>query len=87
MDGRLPLPAPRGLVEALAASTGTDGSLAFEADLKPGQSVEVIKGPFGDQIGRLLSLDTQGRAEVLLEILGAERAVAIPRCDLMPTGT
>lgn len=84
MDGRLPLPVPKGLVETLAASINTEGGLAFEAELTPDQQVEIVKGPFDRQIGRLQGLDAEGRAEVLLEILGSERIVAMSRRDLMP---
>ena len=35
-------------------------------------------------IARLAGLDDKGRAEVLLEIMGTERRVVVPRGDLLP---
>ena len=84
MDGTLPLPVPRGLVETLQQSVEADGALDFREVLVPGQDVEVLGGPFCRQMGQILSLDAKGRAEVLLRILGGARTVAMPRDDLMP---
>ena len=83
-DGSMPTPVPPGLVEALLAATDRNGMLAFSAPLTPGQQVRLLDGPFAEQIGRLVSLDDAGRAMVLLEILGAERAVSVTSSALAP---
>ena len=83
-DGRMPIPAPPGLVEALIAGTDRDGAFAFAAPLAPGEEVRLLDGPFADQIGRLVRLDDAGRARVLLEILGSEREVSVAPSALAP---
>ena len=58
-------------------------------DLRPilvcGRSVQLLDGPFAGQFGQLLHLDGAGRAKVLLQILGAEREIAVSSAILAPT--
>jgi len=84
MDGDRPRPVPRGLVEQLIATTSGTGGVDFRDRLVLGQSVRFLTGPFADKIGRLVSLDDADRVAVLLEILGAERQIAVAPEALMP---
>lgn len=83
-DDLRPRPAPVGVVESLIEATGTAGSLDFRDQLKVGQDVRILTGPFADQMGRLARLDDHGRVAVLLEIMGAERLVRTERAALQP---
>ena len=84
MDGDRPRPVPRGLVEQLIATTNETDGVDFRERLALGQNVRFLTGPFADKIGRLVSLDDADRVAVLLEILGAEREIAVAPEVLMP---
>lgn len=87
MEGERPLPAPVGVVEQLIERTDELGTIDFRPELKPGQSVRFLRGPFADKIGKLLNMDATGRVSVLLEMLGSERTVSMPADGLLPVGT
>jgi transcription elongation factor/antiterminator RfaH len=74
-----PQPVPRGVVEDLIAAADPQGNIRFKFDLKEGQTVRVMAGPFADLIGQLEHLDDNGRVRVLLEIMGGSTRVALPR--------
>jgi transcriptional antiterminator RfaH len=48
------------------------GLVRFGVQLRPGQAVRVISGPFANAIGQLEKLDEHGRVRVLLEIMGGK---------------
>lgn len=77
MGGDRPKPVPEGIVESLAALTDDSGVVDFGGRLKIGGDVRILSGPFADQLGQLVHLDGQGRAHVLIEIMGAARTVTI----------
>ncbi len=64
-----PLPVPEGIVETLIRSTDEKGLLQFEDELKPGQAIRLIAGPFALFMGVLARLDGAGRVEVLIRTL------------------
>jgi transcription antitermination factor NusG len=78
MEGIQPKPVPRGVVESLQDLVGDSDLVDLGPRLAVGGPVRVLTGPFADQLGRLIGLDDHGRAQVLLEIMGAERAVTLP---------
>ena len=84
MDGDRPRPVPQGLVEQLIATTNETDGVDFRERLTLGQSVRFLTGPFAEKIGRLVNLDDAERVAVLLEILGAERQIAVAPEALMP---
>ena len=84
MDGDRPSPVPRGRVEHLIATTHETDGVDFRERLTLGQNVRFLTGPFAEKIGRLVSLDDADRVAVLLEILGAEREIAVAPEALMP---
>jgi len=85
--GDKPSPAPVGVVEALKACCNDDGSLAWLADLVPGQKVRVIAGPFAELIGELESMSDSGRVRVLLEIMGGRTPVFLPHGSIAPAAS
>ena len=70
MSGNEPRPVPHGIVEALQDFVGVGQAHHRERDLRPGQRVKLLAGPFAEQFGVLDRLDGQGRVRVLLEMMG-----------------
>jgi len=79
MQGELPHPVPRGVVEAMIASVDAKGFLYLQETLQPGTQVRLAAGPFSEQLGTLDRLDDSGRVRVLLEIMGGTVPVHIER--------
>ena len=82
MGGETPQPVPFGVVEQLLDYTEDDGLLRLDRDLREGQSVRVVSGPFANAFGRLERLDANGRVRVLLDIMGGKVPAAIDRSAL-----
>jgi transcription elongation factor/antiterminator RfaH len=79
MQGDLPHPAPRGVVEAMIASVDAAGLLCLEENLTVGSQVRLAAGPFAEKLGILDRLDDSGRVRVLLEIMGGTIPVQLER--------
>ncbi len=79
MEGKLPRPAPRGIVEALVDACDERDILRLDGEgrLQVGDRVQLLAGPFAEQMGRLERLDNQGRVRVLLEIMGGRVPVDV----------
>jgi transcriptional antiterminator RfaH len=82
MGGETPQPVPFGVVEQLLDYTEDDGLLRLDRDLREGQSVRVVSGPFANAFGRLERLDANGRVRVLLDIMGGKVPAVIDRSAL-----
>ena len=67
--GDRPAQLPSGFVESLIGSVGEDGCVTCNPDLKTGDRVEFLAGPFAQQIGELLMRTDSGRVAVLMECL------------------
>ena len=79
-----PQAVPRGIVEALIASTDSRGILQFGANLKIGGPVRLLAGPFAEQLAVLDYLDDSGRVKVLLEILGRRVPLSTNANNVLP---
>ena len=77
-----PLPVPVGIVEALQARF--DPSRPREEDLRVGQRVEVMVGPFASLVGELVRID--GDARVLLQLMGTPIPVSLARDAIVARG-
>lgn len=77
MGGQQPKPVPEGVVEELIALAKDGDAVDWGRRLTVGGEVRILTGPLADQLGTLASLDDHGRARVLLEIMGATRAVTL----------
>lgn len=84
MGNELPVAIPSGVVEALRATCTADGHLRSGLVLGVGDRVRVLTGPFTDLVGELARIDGAARVTVLLQLLGGEVPVSIPRVALMP---
>ncbi len=73
-DGRQPRPVPDSFMDDLIASC-SEGVMSIGSDqLAVGSSVRVGVGPFSGLLGKILSLDNNGRVSLLLDIMGTATA-------------
>jgi transcriptional antiterminator RfaH len=79
-----PKPVPVGVVEALLRAKDAQGLIDFRHEVRVGQQVRIMSGPFFNLVGQLERMDERGRVEVLLSILGGERSVATVSAALQP---
>jgi transcriptional antiterminator RfaH len=84
MAGGLPMPVPHGVVEALGAMTDADGLLSFSSQMRPGQKVRILMGPFADRIGELVHADDKNRVQILLDVMGVQVMVRARAQALAP---
>jgi transcription antitermination factor NusG len=72
MQGETPSPVPEGIVEDLLDLMDEGGMIRFDRNLREGQPVRVVSGPFAKAIGVLERLDANGRVHVLLDIMNGK---------------
>jgi transcriptional antiterminator RfaH len=78
-QGDVPQAVPDGIVEELQARADREGIIEdWRPPLAVGQNVHINEGPFVNFVGRLEKLDGDGRARILLELLG--RSVSADLC-------
>lgn len=77
-----PAPLPAGLVEDLQEALDSNGQVQFRESLSPGDRVRIVGGPLDNHLGTLLAAGPDERATILLDLLGAERAVKMARGQL-----
>ena len=77
-----PVPVPGDVVQALIAAIDVAGCVVLGADLRVGQAVRVVAGPFVGGLGVLERLDGKRRVRVLLNIMGGQTPLMIDRADL-----
>jgi transcription antitermination factor NusG len=82
MTRAMPEPVPQGVVEQLLEYTDETGVVRFDRDLREGQSIRVTTGPFVHVLGRLERLAANGRARVLLDIMGGNVQALLDRSAL-----
>jgi transcription elongation factor/antiterminator RfaH len=75
-----PARVPAAVIEELMALE------AARAALPEGASLEVVAGPFAGFVGRLQRLDGAARVTVLLQLIGADRAVSLDRTAVRLVG-
>lgn len=81
--GDVPASAPSGFIEQLRSRTGVDGVLGFEDHIRVGDQVRIVGGAFDQVYGRLCSIEPAERVIVLLNLLGREVPVNVPRRSIM----
>jgi transcription elongation factor/antiterminator RfaH len=80
--GDVPIPVPKGVVEAIEARLNAEGSVDWSVSFAYGQAVRICDGPFADLVGHVEHLDGAGRVRILLDLMG--RAVTvITRTDVL----
>lgn len=78
-----PAPLQEGFVETLIAHSGADGHVSYAPDMKVGDSVTIMSGPFANEVGELIAMDDRGRVEVLMRFVSS-MAVKTRQDNLLP---
>lgn len=79
----MPTPVPEGLIELFQSRCDKAGEFAFKADLKAGDRVRVIGGPFDDLCGTLETAGPAERAVIMLEFMARQTRVAVQASQLI----
>ncbi|MGD9658002.1 MAG: transcription termination/antitermination protein NusG [Methylocystis sp.] len=82
MRGETPQPVPVGIVENLLDLVDEEGMVRLDRNLREGQAVRVIAGPFASSIGVLERLNASGRVRVLLNIMNGKVPAHLDRVAL-----
>ncbi len=77
---------PDGFVEGLQARLASPDFVAPEDRLDPGDAIRVTDGPFAQSIGKLLAFAPQDRVILMLNMLGRDVSVAVPRWMVASAG-
>jgi len=78
MSNEMPLAVPEGVVERLQLSSCQSVRTKEAREFKVGQTVCISEGPFENLLGTLERLDSDGRVQVLLDLLGRSVSVTLP---------
>ena len=84
IQGGGPQPVPHGVVERLVESADAEGNIDFHHQLRKGQTIKVMAGPFAELVGQLEWLDDRGRVRVLLELMGGTVRVTLAQTLVAP---
>lgn len=80
--GPQPAPVPAHIVTELMQSCDADGCIRPQLEFAEGDGVCIAHGPLASFIGRIDRLAPEERAWVLLDIMGKETRVSVPKADL-----
>jgi transcriptional antiterminator RfaH len=88
-NGEHPARVPDGVIADLRGREGPDGLIELPAaprprELRPGDRLRIIKGPFQDKLPLFQGVKPRQRVEVLLQLLGGERHLVVARSAVMP---
>lgn len=79
MQGELPRPVPRGVIEAIISQINDDGTIRSLSSFEPGQAVRIENGPLADLVAQFQRCEPDGRARVLTELLGRIVSIVLSR--------
>ena len=77
-DPRAPRALPDAFIAALKARSDDGGHIVSAPDLRLGDSVEVMEGPFARIVARIEHLDADERLVLLLDLMGRKVRVKLP---------
>jgi transcriptional antiterminator RfaH len=84
MDGEAPARVPDHVIASLRArERGGLITLPTRPNFQRGDSVRVVRGPFRDRLAIFQDMKARERVEVLLQLFGSERCLALPRRDIL----
>ncbi|MCI5073637.1 transcription termination/antitermination NusG family protein [Oricola sp.] len=83
MQDERPIALPKGFVESLQGFSDAEGFVSYAPQLKVGDTVTLMSGPFAKQVGELISMDDRGRVEVLMRFVSSI-AVKTSQDNLIP---
>lgn len=76
--GNRPTPVPRNVMDELRRRC-PDGEWKIGAgDLRRGDEVRILSGPFAGSAGKFVEMKSNDRVELLLKLLGGETSVVMP---------
>ena len=76
---RRPVPLPDALMAGLQARCDDSGLLLPPPDLKTGDSIRVLSGPFADLVTTIETLPDPQRIDVLIDLMGRSVRTSLPR--------
>lgn len=82
--GPEPAAMPKGLVERLRDLSSPEGELAFDEELRAGDTVRIVGGPFDALCGELVTAEPGKRVAILLDLLSGATRVVVERARLIP---
>ena len=77
LDSRGPAQVPGDVIEGLVRRCDGEGMLQKEPDLSVGDRIKIMSGPFAEFVSSVEHIDEHQRVYALLELLGADRRVAV----------
>lgn len=80
--GEKPAAVPEDLIQNLHTSIGVDGAVAFNQDLREGDSIRVMSGAFSDWLGRVIEMTDADRVKVLFGMMTRQVEVTLPKHQL-----
>jgi transcriptional antiterminator RfaH len=81
MDGAIPAKVPDAVIAEIK-SRERKGAIELPSEVRPGDRVRVLRGPFRDHLAIYTGMSGHDRVAVLLRLLGGERRVLLYRCDI-----
>jgi transcriptional antiterminator RfaH len=82
--GPEPIPVPDGLVLALQKRCDSDGTLMETTEIKAGDPVQIMQGPFSEFVARVEQIAPDQRVWVLIDMMGRTTRIAVPRDGVLP---
>lgn len=76
---------PTTFMAALLARCDDTGLLMEAENIKPGDRVRLLSGPFADLITTVEKLESQDRLQVLFDLLGRQTRVSVPSASVIRT--
>jgi transcriptional antiterminator RfaH len=81
MDGATPAKVPDAVIAEIR-SREREGAIELPPNLRPGDRVRVLRGPFQDHLAIYTGMSARDRVAVLLRLLGGERRILLHRSDV-----
>jgi transcriptional antiterminator RfaH len=81
MDGATPAKVPDAVIAEIR-SREREGAIELPPNLRPGDRLRVLRGPFRDQLAIYAGMSGRDRVAVLLRLLGGERRILLHRSDV-----
>ncbi len=84
-DGKLPKFLPMEFEESIRLVDAEETETVYSTfDVRPGQRVKFVAGPFVDSIALVRKMLPKDRVKLLIEVLGGNVMATVPRRDVLP---